>query len=160
MKEIYDIVLFDLDGTISDPLTGITRSINHALTEFGFENLPEHKLGKFIGPQIDEVFSFLVKTESKDIIGKMVGKYRERYSTIGYSENALYPGVRETLIDLYENSVPMAVCTSKKYDYANKILKMFHLEGLFRFVNGGDIGISKKTQIASMLAEKKFPKIH
>jgi phosphoglycolate phosphatase len=154
MKEIYDMLLFDLDGTISDPLTGIARSINYAMEAFGFEVLPQEKLARLIGPPINEVFKLLTKTESKEFIGEIVGKFRERYSTIGYSENTLYPGVRETLNDLHENSVPMAVCTSKRVDYSQKILEMFHLQGIFRFVNGGDIGISKKEQIARMLDEK------
>ena len=150
---MYDLILFDLDGTISDPITGIAKSINYALVAFGYNEVPEQKLAKFIGPPIDETFALLCRSDSKKLIVQMVDKYRERFSAVGYSENSLYPGVRKILTDLYENKVPMAICTSKRSDYAQKILKMFQIDSLFRFVNGGNIGIRKEEQIARMLSD-------
>lgn len=154
----YDLILFDLDGTISDPLTGIARSINYALTESGYPAVTESSLAQFIGPPIDETFALLARTESREIIERLVAKYRERFSDIGYSENFVYPGVTEILEDLYANHVPMAICTSKRSDYAVKILRMFELDHLFLFVNGGDIGIHKDEQIAKMLSDGKASK--
>ena len=154
----YDLILFDLDGTISDPLTGITSSINYALTEYGYQEVPEHSLAQFVGPPIDVTFALLAKTESKEIIEQLVDKYRERFSDIGYTENRMYPGVRKALEDLYANQVPMAVCTSKRSDFAEKILHMFGISHLFLFFDGGDIGIQKEQQIAQMLSDGKISK--
>jgi phosphoglycolate phosphatase len=154
----YDLILFDLDGTISDPLKGIARSINYALIEFGYAEISEPLLAQFIGPPIDDTFSLLAGTESKEIIEQLVVKYRERFSDIGYAENHVYPGVAESLKDLYANHVPMAICTSKRADYAEKILHMFELDHLFLFVSGGDIGIHKEHQIAQMLSDGKASK--
>ncbi len=154
----YDLILFDLDGTISDPLTGIAKSINNALIEFGYSEVSESSLAQFIGPPIDNTFALLARTESREIIEHIVAKYRERYSEIGYAENRVYPGVKEVLEDLYANHVPMAICTSKRSDYAEKILRMFELDHLFLFVNGGDIGIHKEQQIAQMLSDGKASK--
>lgn len=150
------LILFDLDGTISDPITGIARSINHALMTLGFEEVSENRIAKFIGIPLDETLAALCETESGKLVNQLVIKYRERFSTVGYSENALYPGVREALIDLHEKNLHLAVCTSKRADYAQRILQMFELDSLFRFVNGGDVGIRKEHQIARMLADGKI----
>lgn len=155
-KTQCDLILFDLDGTISNPIIGIARSINHALTAMGFEEVSESRIAKFIGIPIDETFAAFCETESGKLVNQLVIKYRERFSAIGYSENVLYPGVRKALIDLHEKNLRLAVCTSKRADYARRILQLFQLDGLFRFVDGGDIGIRKEQQIARMLADGKI----
>ena len=151
-KTQCDLILFDLDGTICDPITGIARSINHALAALGFEEVSESRIAKYIGPPLDTIFAALCETDSGQLVDQLVIKYRERFSAVGYSENVLYPGVREALVDLYGKNVRLAVCTSKRADYARKILRMFELDDLFRFVDGGDVGIRKEQQIARMLA--------
>lgn len=155
-KNQRDLILFDLDGTISDPIVGIARSINHALTALGFEEVSESRIAKYIGVPIDETFAALCDSESGKLVDQLVISYRERFSAVGYSENVLYPGVRQALTDLHDKDVRLAVCTSKRADYARRILRMFELDGLFRFVNGGDVGIRKDQQIAGMLADGKI----
>ncbi|MDE0413092.1 MAG: HAD hydrolase-like protein [Gammaproteobacteria bacterium] len=150
------MILFDLDGTISDPIKGIARSINYALAALGFEEVSESRIANFIGIPLDETFAAFCETKSGKLVDQLVIRYRERFSAVGYSENVLYPGVREVLIDLHEKGVRLAVCTSKRADYARRILQMFELDRLFRFVNGGDVGISKERQIATMLADGKI----
>ena len=155
-KTQSELILFDLDGTISDPITGIARSTNHALTTLGLTEVSEDRVAKFIGPPLDEMFAALCEIESSELVDQLVIKYRERYSAVGYSENDLYPGVREALEDLSEKNLRLAVCTSKRADYAWKILRMFQLDGLFRFVDGGGVGIRKEQQIARMLADGRI----
>ncbi|MDY0378478.1 MAG: HAD hydrolase-like protein, partial [Desulfobacterales bacterium] len=67
----YDLILFDLDGTISDSLTGIARSINYALNEFGYPQVPESSLARFIGPPIDDTFALLAGTGSREMIEQL-----------------------------------------------------------------------------------------
>jgi phosphoglycolate phosphatase len=150
---MHDLVLFDLDGTISDPLEGIGRSINYALVHFGYEPLKLSELAKYVGPPLDEAFREITgnKTDSK----VLVAKYRERYGDIGYSENMLYPGVAEVLLEFNTANVPIALCTSKRQDFATRILEMFGIIHCFEFINGGDVGVSKFQQIESLLLQKQ-----
>ena len=153
MNRKHDLILLDLDGTISDPIIGIAKSINYALAALGFEEVSQSRVAKFIGIPIDETLAALSESESGNLVNQLVAKYRERFGAIGYSENSLYPGVLEALIDLHEKNVPLAICTSKRSDYARKILRVFGINGLFRFVNGGDVGTTKQEQIAQMLVK-------
>ncbi|MDD5707752.1 MAG: HAD hydrolase-like protein [Kiritimatiellae bacterium] len=140
-------IVFDLDGTISDPIVGISRSFNYALAHFGHAPLPEVALLPHIGPPLDDAFRALTGVSSSSAIAAYVAKYRERYSDIGYSENVLYPGIAEALQPLAAAGIPLGICTSKRRDFAQRILDLFQLRSLFRFVDGGDIGIPKWRQI-------------
>jgi phosphoglycolate phosphatase len=153
METSHDLVLFDLDGTLSDPLVGIGRSINYALSHFGHAELELHDLAIHIGPPLDEAFRSITGVHSSSELNALVAKYRERYGQIGYSENVLYPGIVEALSALSKACVPLGVCTSKRADFAERILEMFGLRSCFRFVNGGEIGIHKWQQIESLLAQ-------
>jgi phosphoglycolate phosphatase len=143
--------LFDLDGTISDPLDGIALSFNYALSFYGYEAIPVSKIAHYIGPPLDESFKHITGINDIIEISAFISKYRERYSDAGFSENRLYPGIKKTLSDLSCRSIPMAVCTSKRQDFAEKILNFFGIAPYFRFVSGGDIGIQKWQQIESLL---------
>lgn len=148
----YDYLIFDLDGTISDPKDGIVRSINYALGSHGFEHRTEQELVTFIGPPLDVAFSTLTSSDDSALITSLVTKFRERYSDVGYSENTLYSGVVEVLDKLSSiNGLKLGVCTSKRIDFAERILELFSLRKHFVFVNGGDVGIEKWQQLGSLL---------
>ncbi|HCY88148.1 MAG TPA: HAD family hydrolase [Desulfobacteraceae bacterium] len=149
-------LLFDLDGTLSDPLPGIARSINYALEAFGYPGEPEADLGRFIGPPLDLTFRELAGTDDKDHVRELVEKFRERFGEIGYRENTLYPGIPEALAQLKKAGRAMAVCTSKRGDFAQRIVTMFGLDHYFDFVSGGDIGISKGRQIRRILDDGRI----
>lgn len=148
------LLLFDLDGTISDPLEGIARSINDALASLGYKVRPMSELGKYIGPPLDDAFIDITGSEDPSVINDLIVKFRERYAKIGYSENRLYPGVREVLQSLAEHDCPMGICTTKRRDFAEKILRRFGLRDYFQFISGGDVGVKKWRQIESLLAER------
>ena len=145
--------MFDLDGTISDPLEGIGRSINYALEAYGYPRHQLSALAPYVGPPLDHTFKMLTGTDDDRIVTELVTKYRERYAEIGYAENTLYPGIREALAMLTENGVPMGVCTTKRRDFAEKILQLFALRPHFRFISGGDIGVHKSQQIGTLLSD-------
>lgn len=153
MNEPHDLILFDLDGTLSDPLVGIGRSINYALSHFGYAPLELAQLAAYVGPPLDETFKIVTGVTSDSAIKALVAKYRERYADVGYSENVLYPGVTEVLARLRQTGIPLAVCTSKRKDFAEQILEMFGLRSQFQFVNGGEIGTRKSQQIEDLLAQ-------
>lgn len=144
-------LIFDLDGTISDPSTGIHRCMNHALRFYGFPEVSKQTAAATIGPPLDEAFSRFQPDADQSVIANLVKKYRERHSEIEYAENQIYPGIEATLRTLSHRGVRMGVCTSKRVDFAEKILSMFGLLTLFGFVNGGEIRIKKKDQLAGLL---------
>ena len=149
-------LVLDLDGTISDPSLGVVRCFNYALESHGMECLHEETIAREIGPPLDETFLKLVPALDSAAIPILVATYRERYSEVGYSENALYPDIPEALESLASGGVSMGVCTSKREDFAARILSMFGLSKYFQFVDGGDIGVSKAMQLARLLAEQKI----
>ncbi|MFT4189934.1 MAG: HAD hydrolase-like protein [Comamonas sp.] len=149
----HDLLLFDLDGTLSDPALGIGRSIEYALQCHGYPPLPPSQLPAWIGPPLDVGFRTLAGAVSDADVRALVASYRERYAALGYAENVLYPGVAEALARLTADGWPLAVCTSKRADFAERILAHFGLRQHFRFVDGGDIGIHKTQQIAQLRAQ-------
>ena len=146
----HDVLLFDLDGTLSDPLEGIERSINYALVEHDFPPLTPGQAAAFIGPQIDQTFSLITGIDTGERLNGFVAKYRERYADVGYAENVLYPGVRDALAALSTKGATMGICTSKRVDFAEQILELFNLRQYFRFVDGGEIGVHKWQQIEAL----------
>ena len=118
-----DLLIFDLDGTISDPSVGICRSINYALASFDYASVREDSISAYIGPPIDVTFSELTQSESEEHILTLVAKFRERYADIGYSENSLYPGIGDAIGKLVEVGARIGLCTSKRVDFAEQILR-------------------------------------
>lgn len=153
MSVTHDVILFDLDGTLSDPLVGIGRSINYALSHFGYAELPLSELTVHIGPPLDQAFRSLTGSSSSSEMDGFVAKYRERYGEIGYSENVLYPAIPAVLQRLAGAGVTLGVCTSKRVDMAEKVLELFGLRSFFSFVNGAEIGTHKWQQIQTLLEE-------
>lgn len=149
--EDVSTLIFDLDGTISDPSLGIFRSINHALRARGYCEVSAERVAAEIGPPLDETFKIFQPEASPAEIANLIEKYRERYATVGYSENEIYPGMPEVIQALWSRGIRMGVCTSKRRDFAERILSMFGLLEYFSFVDGGDIGIKKQDQLAGLL---------
>jgi phosphoglycolate phosphatase len=147
------VLIFDLDGTISDPAVGIGRSLNYGLAAFGYPEVDEQNVSQYIGPPLDVAFRRLAPDAPNDAIRSMVAKYRERYGNIGYAENVVYTGIPESLEHLASRGVPMGVCTSKRIDFAERILTLFQLRTYFLFVNGGDVGVRKGDQLRLLLEQ-------
>ena len=146
------VLVFDLDGTISDPALGIGRSINHALVVHGFAAIGADEVSRCIGPPLDESFARLVPGADDALITRLVAAYRERYAQVGYAENQLYPDMPPVLQQLRERGVTLGVCTTKRVDFAEQILALFGLREHFAFVSGGDIGVRKADQLRSLRA--------
>jgi len=139
-------------------MEGFGNSFNYALAHFGHPPLDTAALAKFVGPPIDYAFRTVTGRSERIEVMALVAKYRERYSEVGYAENVLYPGIAAALQALSDAGVPMGVCTSKRQDFAVRILTMFGLIHHFRFVDGGDVGMHKGQQIAALLSQGKVSK--
>jgi phosphoglycolate phosphatase len=153
MTQDHDLLLFDMDGTLSDPLVGIGRSLNHALTHFGYAPLELPEVSAYVGIPLDETFQALTGITAPFRLNALVAKYRERYAEVGYAENVLYPGIAEALARLAAADVALAVCTSKRKCFAERILEKFGIRSYFRFVSGGDTGVRKWQQVEELLAK-------
>ncbi|WP_226664843.1 HAD hydrolase-like protein [Microbulbifer aggregans] len=150
----YDWLLFDLDGTLSDPAEGFVNSMNYALVAHDFAPLDANTLTPYIGPPLETTIASLADSDDQGLVRSMVDKYRERYADIGYAENRLYPGISETLAKLGQrDNIRLGVCTSKRADFAKRILEQFNLKHHFEFVSGGDVGIAKWQQLEGLLAD-------
>ena len=144
------VVVFDLDGTISNPLLGFARSINHALQLQGLPARAPTDLARFIGPPLYESAVELTGSADPTRHNRLIADYRRRYGEQGYAENTLYDGMPEALAALRDAGCTLGLCTSKRSDFAEKILGLFGLRELFAFVSGGDIGVHKWQQLEAL----------
>ena len=145
MDKRYSCVLFDLDGTLTDPYEGITRSVAFALARFGIEVEDRRALSYFIGPPLRESF------KNYDGIGaeraeEAVEAYREYFSSRGIFENRLYDGVTEMLASLKDKGVRILLATSKPEVFAKRITEHFRVDGYFYDQCGADLGAKYDTK--------------
>ncbi len=132
-------VLFDLDGTLTDAKPGITRCIQYALTQLGKTPPTADALNWCVGPPLSVSFAQLLQTTDAKLIEQAVLFYREQYATGGLFENALYPGIPQTLQTLRSLGYRLFVATAKPQIYAIAILEHFHLAPLFDGIYGSEL---------------------
>ena len=133
MSTIY----FDLDGTLTDPKIGITRSIRYALTELGLEAPSEDELTWCIGPPLRASLKRLVGTD--ELADLALSLYRKRFSGIGLYENGVYPQIEAVLATLRQSGHRLFVATSKPAVYARRIVEHFNLARHFETVFGSEL---------------------
>ncbi|WP_048646690.1 HAD hydrolase-like protein [Nitratireductor soli] len=129
-------ILFDLDGTLTDPFVGITRSIRHAMEAMGREAPGDDALRTHIGPPLQVTFAQLLETEDAALVWQAVGHYRARYQRIGKLENALIPGIVDVLAHCVDAGYFLSLATSKMESYSRDILDHFDLTRFFDAVHG------------------------
>ena len=126
----FDAVLFDLDGTLTESGLGITKSVAHALDALGAAALPEETLRKFVGPPLLESFMRYAGLSEAQAL-EAVAKYRERYFTVGWKENRVYPGIALLVRGLKKRGVKVVLASSKPETSCIKILDYFGLAPYF-----------------------------
>lgn len=137
MKE-KKYILFDLDGTLTDPKEGITKSFQYALAHYGIDEPDLDKLEVVIGPPLRDSFvDFYGFTKEKAREAEM--KYRERFSTIGMYENFIYDGIASMLHKLREEGKMLAIASSKPTIFVEKILEHFEIKEYFHHIIGSNL---------------------
>lgn len=131
-------VLFDLDGTLTNPAVGILRCWQHALDILGVPH-DEAVLRSLIGPPIHEGFAQLLQTTDPAAIERGVSLYRERFGTVGLFENELFPEIPGLLARLRELGARLYVATSKPTVYSERIIEHFGLTQYFSKVYGSEL---------------------
>lgn len=152
-------VLFDLDGTLTDPKPGITECIRHALSGLGRTPPPADELLWCIGPPLLRSFATLLDTDDPALTAGALALYRERFGTVGLYENALYPGIPEAVAAVRAAGCATYVATSKPHVYATRIVEHFALTPLFDRVYGSELDgtrVDKGDLIAHALAEERL----
>jgi phosphoglycolate phosphatase len=132
-------LLFDLDGTLTDPREGIVRCIQHALVTLGYSSPDASALERFIGPPLAESFQVLLGTSDEERIRQAIAAYRVRFSGQGIFENRLYPDVPSGLSSLCALGHTLWVVTSKPGVYAQRIVEHFGLSRHFQAVYGSEL---------------------
>jgi len=135
---MYDMILFDLDGTLTDPKPGITKCVQYALEKMGIIEEDLEKLTAFIGPPLVASFKEFYGMND-DEAHQALAYYRERFSTVGLYENAVYEGMKELLDELRSQGKTMFVATSKPTIFSIKILEHFDLIHFFKAVIGSEL---------------------
>lgn len=144
----YDLILWDLDGTITDPKVGITRGVQFALRRHGIDILDEHldALTPYIGPPLDESFMRFHDIDQA-IVEDAIAAYREYYVETGIYEVELVAGVVELLADLAGRGQRMAIATSKPDSQATRVLEHFDAHHHFAFVGGASMDASRRSKL-------------
>lgn len=147
---MYNTILFDLDGTLTDSSPGIINSILYSLNKLGIHESDTDKLRKFLGPPLVDSFKEYYNF-SQEKAETAVEYYREYFSTKGLLENAVYNGVTELLEKLKELGKTLIVATSKPEPFTNRILEHFDLMKYFDFVAGSNMDNTrcKKAEVIS-----------
>ena len=139
---MYEYVLFDLDGTLTDPGLGITNSVAYALKRWNIEVADRTSLYKFIGPPLQDSFAKYYGFSQEDAL-RAVEVYREYFREKGLYDNEVYPGVKDMLKALRNQGKTLIVATSKPEAFAIKILKHFKLDGYFTVIAGATMDSSR-----------------
>lgn len=151
-------ILFDLDGTLTDPKMGITTCVQYALASFGIDEPDLDKLEPFIGPPLKESFQNFYNMSEEDA-DKAVEKYRERFNDTGIFENELYGGIHDLLRTLKAGGMHLAVASSKPTVYVERILKHFKIDKYFEVVVGSELDGTRtdKPQVIQEVLHQFFP---
>lgn len=148
-------ILFDLDGTLTDPKEGITKSVEYALNKFDIQIEHLDLLLPYIGPPLYDSFVELHSFTEEQAL-QAVAFYRERYSTLGIFENKVIDGIPLMLENLKKNSYSLYVATSKPTVFAEQILKYYNLDHYFEFVGGSNLdgSRSKKQEVIQYVLDQ------
>ncbi len=151
-------ILFDLDGTLTDPMLGITKSVRYALNSFGISVDSLESLTPFIGPPLKGCFQKFYGFSEPDA-ERALATYREYFSETGIFENQVYDGIPELLSSLKKEGNQVFLATSKPEVYARRILEHFKLLPFFDFVGGSLLSgerVEKEDVIRFVLKENQI----
>lgn len=155
----YELVIFDVDGTLLDTSEGVLSSVKYTIERFGFDMPDDKQLRTFIGPPIQRSFADTFGL-SGDIIQEMTAVFRDRYKGDDLIKAVPYEGIYECFDSLESNGIKTAIATYKRDDYAQRIMKHFHFDDHTKIIHGADDNnkLSKSDIIEICINESGIPK--
>lgn len=155
---MFDYILFDLDGTLTDPKVGITSSVQYALRSLGIEELSLDALEPFIGPPLADSFREFYGLDEGQI-QTAIAKYRERFDSQGIYENEIYPGIAAMLAKLKADVKKLAIASSKPTAFVERILDYFAIRAYFDVIIGSNMDgtRSKKEEVVAEALRQLVP---
>lgn len=153
----YKYLLFDLDGTLTDPKEGITNCVKHGLKALGITETDEQVLLSFIGPPLEESFQTIYNLNEEET-ALAIRTFRERFGTIGLFENQAFEGAAQMLANVSTlcPDKKIALATSKPKEFAVRILEKYQLLEYFHILDGSNLDGTKTRKdevIASVLVQ-------
>jgi phosphoglycolate phosphatase len=150
-------ILFDLDGTLTDPKDGITRCIQFSLDQLGVTPPRADQLTWCIGPPLRGSFSHLLNTLDNALLDQALSHYRKRFSETGMYENAIYPEITPALRKIRTAGFRVFLATSKPSVYARKILDHFDLTQFFHAIHGSELDgrLSDKGELVAHILDSE-----
>ena len=140
-----DLILFDLDGTLTDSGPGILSCIEYALEDQGIPFPERDQMRSYLGPPLAVTFGEVFGMNEQQIT-IAIDKYRERYHDVGLIENSVYPGVPELLAELQSAGLRLVTATSKPEYSATRILQHFELDQYFEFIGAAALDGSRDSK--------------
>ncbi len=132
---MFEAVIFDLDGTLTNPISAFKQCLNYILNKMGKENVSDENLIKWVGPPIRESFKNFLNFSNEEVEIAMA-YYKEYYGQNGLSGNTIYKGIDKMLKAIFDSGIKIALATSKMQEFANEILKMHHIDKYFSVIKG------------------------
>ncbi len=148
---MFDTILFDLDGTLTDPKIGITTCVQYALKALGIIEEDLDKLEPFIGPPLKEQFIKYAGLSEEQAIYALE-KYRERFQSTGLYENEIYEGIDGMLNKIKAEGITIGLASSKPTVFCKRILEYFHIEHYFTVIMGSELS-GVRSQKAEVIEE-------
>ncbi|OCN01640.1 hypothetical protein A7X67_00660 [Clostridium sp. W14A] len=156
----HDLVLFDLDGTLTDSAPGITGGLKEAFQKIGWPVPPRETLRKFIGPPVRNKLNETYPEMNEEAVSEFIRFYRDYYNSRGAYENSVYPGIMDLLAQLKAGGVLLAVATSKPATPAKRVLDHFGLAQPMDYISTEDdseSGRGKEHLILPVLEQSGVP---
>ncbi len=155
----YDLILFDLDGTLSDPESGLIKSFSYALSRMGIDCSDREELRRFIGPPLYEEWQRVYGFSPAEA-GQALDYFHEFFEVDGWCDNRMYEGIPAMLCALRNAGKKIALATSKPEKYAKRILRYFGISQYFDFEAGAysDRIRDKKWEVLAYALEQ-FPSV-
>ena len=144
---MYQYLLFDLDGTLTDSAEGIIKCVQYAAEKMGAELKKAEELRVFVGPPLSESFQNVYGFSEADT-QQAIAYYRERFKPIGMFENTVYPGIPEMLKAMKENGKINLIASSKPQEFVETILEHFDIAKYFDIIVGASMDESRNTKEA------------
>ncbi len=139
MKQKFETVVFDMDGTLCDTRSGISHCVNLTLKKLDKKTFPDNFINKHIGPPVTKIFQLLLKTNDKELLRQCVYLFRKEYKISGLRQSRLFEGIRSLLDNFASSGLRLMIVTNKPKEFAIKIVETLKVRSYFKEIVGPEV---------------------